>query len=85
MKLYFEAGRQWAVEDLSQSSVSAITRRDGLTFVSTSNRIQNPLNKAGDHTRIDWGTFYLAASDKNSEPFMNDGRAARTGFLSGKK
>ena len=85
VKLYFEAGRQWAVEDLSQSSVSAITRREGLTFVSTSNRIQKPLSKAGDHTRIDWGTFYLAASDKNSEPFMNDGRAARTGFLSGKK
>lgn len=85
VKLYFEAGRQWAVEDISQSSVSAITRRDGLTFVSTSNQIQKPLNKAGDHTRIDWGTFYLAASDKNSEPFINDGREARIGFLAGKK
>lgn len=85
VKLYFEAGNQWAVEHTSQSSVSAISRRDGLTFVSTSNEIQKPLNKSGDHTRIDWGTFYLAAPDKDCEPFMSEGGKARTNFLAGKK
>lgn len=84
VKLYFEAGREWAVEQTSQSSVSAITKRKGLVFVSTANKIQNPLNKGGDHTRIDWGTFYLAATDKDCTPFMNEGRIARSNFLSGK-
>ncbi len=85
VKLYFEAGREWAVERTAQSSVSSINEQDGIVFVSTANEVQKPLNKAGDHTRIDWGTFYLAAKGDNCTPFMNEGRIARSNFLAGKK
>lgn len=70
VKLYFEAGREWAVDNISQKSVSEISTFDGLTLVSTANKTQNPLNKGGDHTRIDWGKFYLASPSKNCIPFI---------------
>lgn len=85
VKLYFEAGREWAVETTSQESLSSASVSDGLAIVSTANKIQKPLNKGGDHTRIDWGTFYLAASSKNCTPFMCDGVVARNAFLTGKQ
>lgn len=84
VKIYFEAGREWAVENVSQNSVSEIVGGvDGLAVVSTANALQKPLNKAGDHIRIDWGTFYLAAPDRNCAPFACDGLTARRNFLAG--
>lgn len=85
VKLYFEAGREWAVETTSQTSTSAIEEKGKLVLVSTANEIQKPLNKGGDHTRIDWGTFYMAAYANNCEAFINEGAISRREFLAGKK
>lgn len=84
MKLYIEAGREWAVEYQSQRSVSGVSRLDGIVMASTANVNQNPLNKAGDHTRIDWGTFYLAAPDGNCTASVGKGADMRARFLESK-
>jgi len=85
VKLYFEAGPEWAVETIDQNSVSGSMVKDGITYVCTSNEVQKPLNKSGDHTRIDWGTFYLAATGSDCTPFTGDGCRARRDFIEGKE
>lgn len=85
VELYFEAGREWAVSHPKQKSRSAITNFDGLVAVSTANIKQNPLNKGGDHTRIDWGEFYLAAPSGKCKAFTCAGPSARQSFISDKE
>lgn len=86
VQLYFEAGREWAIDNIVQETTSAVEKKDGLVLVSVANKQQKPLNKAGDNVRIDWGTFYFAApAAKNCTPFIADGREARKAFAEGKK
>lgn len=84
--LYFEAGREWAIDNIAQTTESAIVKAKGLAAASTGNTIQRPLNKSGDNVLIDWGHFYLAApASKNCKAFVGTPLAVRNQFLSGKK
>lgn len=84
IKFYFEAGREWAIDNITQNSVSGIVREDGLTAVTVSSVNQEILAKSGDDLRIDWGTFYLA-SDAEVSPWFGDAKTARKNFVAGKK
>lgn len=85
VELYFEAGREWAVNLPKQKSSSSMANFDGLVAVSTANTEQNPLNKSGDHTRIDWGEFYLAAPAGKCKAFTCAGPVGRRCFIGGKE
>lgn len=84
IKFYFEAGREWAIDNITQKSVSGIVREDGITAVTVSSVNQEILAKSGDDLRIDWGTFYLA-SDGVVSPWFGDAKTARKNFVAGKK
>lgn len=53
IKFYFEAGREWAIDNITQKSVSGIVREDGITAVTVSSVNQEILAKSGDDLRID--------------------------------
>lgn len=84
IKFYFEAGREWAIDNITQNSVSGIVRENGITAVTVSSVNQEILAKSGDDLRIDWGTFYLA-SDSEVAPWFGDSKSARKSFVKGKK
>ncbi len=78
---YFEAGKEWAVNVSSQETESTIEELpDNLVAVTIANVDQAPLNKAGDDVRIDWGKFYMAASNANATAFLSDGFSTRKSF-----
>lgn len=84
IRFYFEAGREWAIDNITQKSVSGIVKEDGITAVTVSGINQEILAKSGDDLRIDWGTFYLA-SDMPVSPWFGDAKTARKKFVSGKR
>lgn len=84
VKLYFEAGPQWAIDQPYQKSVSKTGEKDGLVYASTGSVEQNILAKKGDDVRIDWGYFYLAApAGSEAAVAAGDGLALRRSFLAG--
>ncbi|MCQ2169763.1 MAG: DUF4965 domain-containing protein [Bacteroidales bacterium] len=67
VKLLFSAGREWALDyAMDESSTADTYENNGITYVRTGCTNQNPLWKAGDNVRIDWGWFYLAADSKGT-------------------
>ncbi len=85
VRLYFEAGREWSINDISQPTTSAIVREGGITAVTISSIAQEVLGKSGDDLRIDWGTFYLASSSAESNAWIGKAAAARKAFASNTK
>lgn len=85
VEFYIEAGKEWALNSAAQNAETAVQEiPGGIVAVTVSNVEQNPLNKAGDDVRIDWGKFYLAADTAGVTPFLADGIAARQAFIAGK-
>lgn len=85
IRFYFEAGREWCINDISQPSESSIVRKDGITAVTTSSISQEVLGKSGDDLRIDWGTFYLASSSDKCNAWTGRAANARKAFASNRK
>lgn len=82
--LYIEAGKEWALDRSSQIAETSIEELPGnLVAVTAANVTQEPLNKAGDDVRIDWGRFYLAASADSATPFTGDALTLRQSFING--
>lgn len=82
VRLYFEAGPQWAIDQPYQKSVSKTGEKDGIIYASTGSVEQNVLAKKGDDLRIDWGYFYLAAPAGSATAVATgDGLSLRRSFL----
>ncbi len=84
VELYIEAGKEWALDNSAQeASSSVIEFANGLVAVTVANAVQQPLNRAGDDVRIDWGRFYMVSDTVGGKPFLADGIAARKSFITG--
>jgi hypothetical protein len=64
VSVYFDAGMELVVNDAEQQVVWSDEKIDGLKVLKAGSKEQNILGRKGDDVRIDWGYFYLAASEK---------------------
>ncbi|MGP1437227.1 MAG: glutaminase domain-containing protein [Phocaeicola sp.] len=84
IQVYFEAGKQWAVDLPTQATVSKSGEEGNLVYVSTGSKDQKILGKKGDNVRIDWGYFYMAAPKANAKVATGDPKVLRDNFVKGK-
>ena len=62
-----EASPAWAVNIYgSEATASETYIKNGLTYVKASSLEQDILGKCGDDDRINWGSFYMAASSEDA-------------------
>lgn len=66
VSVYFDAGMQLVVNDTDQEVVWSEEKIPGLKVLKAGTKDQNVLKRKGDDVRIDWGYFYLAASQKQN-------------------
>ena len=66
VSIYFDAGMELAVNESSQQVEWARESIPGLEVLKVGSKSQHILARKGDNVRIDWGYFYLAASQKAS-------------------
>ena len=67
VKVMVEATPAWAVNIFgNEDTVSETYSQNGLVYLKASTVNQDVLGKAGDDDRINWGAFYMAASDKKT-------------------
>ncbi len=66
VEVYFEATPEWAVNELSQEVEVTTGKTGNISFAKAGTTGQPILEKKGDNVRIDWGYFYLAAQEKES-------------------
>ena len=67
VKVMLEATPAWAVNIFgNEDTVSETYSQNGLVYLKASTVNQDILGKAGDDDRINWGSFYMAASEKNT-------------------
>lgn len=64
--VYLDAGMELVVNEPSQEVVWEMPAMEGLKVLKAGSRQQNVLGRKGDDVRIDWGYFYLAASEKQA-------------------
>ena len=64
VSIYIDAGMNLVVNDTSQPVRWSGEKITGLEVLKAGSDQQNVLGRRGDNVRIDWGYFYLAASDK---------------------
>lgn len=64
----------FACDYVGQPTEESIMEYDGLTLMRTGTTSQRILEKWGDDRRIDWGYFYLAASEKDTRFSIADKR-----------
>lgn len=62
VEIYFETTPEWAVHEISQEVIVEKGQTEGINFIKAGTTEQPILEKKGDNVRIDWGYFYLAAS-----------------------
>ncbi len=67
VSVYFEASPKWAVDKTWQETTSETYAENGLVYLKAGTKSQDILGKRGDDLRIDWGYFYLAASEEGTE------------------
>ena len=73
VQVKIEATPAWAVNVFgSEKTVSETYAKNGLVYVKASSTVQDILGKAGDNDRINWGSFYMAASEKNTAASINE-------------
>ncbi len=83
IEIYFEASPRWALDQPYQASVSSAFEKDGIAYLKTGSQEQNILGKRGDHIRIDWGYFYLAAPKADIEYGIGSSSELRKKFVNG--
>lgn len=83
LELYIEASPRWALDQPYQESQSECFEKDGLVCLKSGSKEQNILAKRGDHVRIDWGYFYLAAEKENTRGMVGNSDGLRSAFIAG--
>lgn len=83
VQLYLEASSHWALNSPLQESTSSTYKSGNLQYVKTGSKSQEVLAKKGDHIRIDWGYFYMAADANKSKSATGKGTTLREQFLKG--
>lgn len=83
VEVYFEASPRWALDQPYQASVSEAYEKNGIAYLKTGSREQDILAKKGDHVRIDWGYFYMAAPDAGIEYGVGSATDLRDRFVKG--
>lgn len=63
VELYLDASAEWCVHDADQQVEWRKAAIPGLNAARFGSLDQAALRRVGDHTRIDWGYFYLASTD----------------------
>lgn len=66
VSVYLDAGMELVVNEPSQEGVWEVTPVEGLKVLKAGSKQQNVLGRKGDDVRIDWGYFYLAASEQQA-------------------
>ena len=67
VKVMLEATPAWAVNIFgNEETVSETYSKNGLVYLKAASTEQDILGKSGDEDRINWGAFYMAASEKNT-------------------
>ena len=67
VQVMLEATPSWAVNVFgNENTVSETYSQNGLVYLKTATVNQDVLGKAGDDDRINWGAFYMAASEKKT-------------------
>lgn len=85
VQIYFDATPEWAVNELNQEVELNIGKAGDVVFARTGTKEQPILEKKGDNVRIDWGYFYLASNESESNAFVvGDFVATKKSFLEGK-
>ena len=80
VQIYMEATPQWAVNDIGQEVELQKGAAGDVNFIKAGTTEQPILKKKGDDIRIDWGYFYLAAADKQSNLSMGNYVEAKERF-----
>lgn len=83
IEIYFEASPRWALDQPYQASASNAYEQNGIAYLKTGSQEQNILGKRGDHIRIDWGYFYLAAPKADVEYGVGTTGELRHKFVNG--
>ncbi|CAG1006350.1 hypothetical protein PHYC_03316 [Phycisphaerales bacterium] len=82
VELYVDCSAEWAVHTADQEVRWGRVNAGGLEFLSFSSVEQPVLKRAGDQTRIDWGTFYFGApTNKRGLAAMAGHEASRGAFV----
>ena len=67
VKVVLEATPAWAVNIFgNEDTVSETYSQNGLVYLKAATVNQDVLGKSGDDDRINWGAFYMAASEKKT-------------------
>lgn len=81
VEVYVDCSGEWAIHTPDQEVRWSRVQSGGIDFLSFASADQPVLKRAGDQTRIDWGTFYLgAASAPKTHSVMAGHSSAREGF-----
>ena len=73
VKVMIEATPAWAVNIFgNEETVSESYSKNGLVYLKAASTEQDILGKSGDEDRINWGAFYIAASEKNTVASISD-------------
>ena len=73
VQISLEASPAWAVNFYgNEESVSETYESRGLIYLKASSVEQDILGKKGDDDRINWGSFYLAAEDKDTRASVSE-------------
>jgi hypothetical protein len=82
VEVYFDATPEWAVNELNQEVEITTGETGKIDFAKTGTTEQPILKKKGDNVRIDWGYFYLASEDSESNSIaVGDFSALKKSFL----
>ena len=84
VEVYFEASPRWALNEPYQECMSEVVRDGGLVMLKSGSKAQNILAKSGDDLRIDWGYFYLAASEADTEVAIGNTDMLKRAFVDGR-
>lgn len=73
VQISLEASPAWAVHMYgNEETVSETYSKNGISYLKVSSVKQDVLGKSGDDDRINWGSFYMATSDKYTVATINE-------------
>lgn len=73
VRVLVEATPSWCVNIYgNEQTVSETYSQNGLVYLKSSSVEQDVLGKVGDDDRINWGSFYMAAEEKNTVASVAD-------------